>query len=77
MSYLLLILGVAIILGACMYNGMLSGTGKLFSMGPSANEIYQGAETRDKSSEQARETYEKNRRLMDDMKDKLERRRNN
>ena len=77
MSYLLLIVGAAILLGAFLFNGMVKGTGKIFSLGPSASETYQGSSTREKSSEQAQETYDKNRRLMDDMKDKLDRRRNN
>ena len=77
MNYLLLLLGMGILMSIFVFNGTLIGVGKLFGTTRPVNEVHQGPSAREKSSEQARETYEKNQRMMDDLRDKLDRRRNN
>ena len=69
-SYIFLIIGFCALLGFGIFNAFIAGSGKSFSSDPAA---YQGQGLREEASQHAEDTAEKNRRLMETMRERMDR----
>jgi len=67
-SNIFLIIGICAVLGFALFNSFVAGTAKTFSINPSSSAT-QGKAIREEASEQATDTAEKNRRLMEKVRE--------
>ena len=72
LANIFLILGVALVIALVTFHGFVKNAGQGFSADP-ASSSYQGQAIREEASQKAEDTADRNRRLIDNLKDRMNR----